>query len=75
MQDNDQAESSKRPPVEYYNMVSAPSFIDYENPLTVMCLLRKSQCQQADGIQVQYPVLICHKATHNTEDVIKYVRD
>ena len=64
MQDNDQAESNKRPPVEYYNMVSAPSFVDYRNPLTVMHLLRKTQCQQAEGIQVQCPVLIHHEATH-----------
>ena len=63
MQDNDQAESNKRPPVEYYDMVSAPSFVDYRNPLTAMRLLRKSQCQQAEGIQVQCPVLIHHKAT------------
>ena len=63
MQDNDQAESNKRPPVEYYDMVSAPSFVDYRNPLTAMRLLRKSQCQQAEGIQVQRPVLIRHEAT------------
>ena len=62
MQDNNQAESNKRLPVEYYDMVSAPSFVDYRNPLTAMCLLKKSQCQQAEGIQVQHPVLIHRKA-------------